>query len=106
MKNTPATKSDLDAVKTELKADIARLDQKTDRIAVRLVNVESELKEMRHDMATKEDIGNVLSAIDAFVQKNERFDRKVVLHDHRINEHEETLKDHDVRITSLESRKP
>ena len=46
-------------------------------------------------MELKEDIGKVLGVIDAFTLRIETYDRKAIVHDARIN-------DHEARITRLE----
>ena len=54
-----------------------------------------DIKEIRETMATKDDIRKILGAIDAFARKSENYDRKALVHDHR-------LRDHEVRILHLE----
>lgn len=75
------------------------LDTKTGKLALAIAQTHTDItdiKEGMNRMATKEDINKVINAIDGFAQKNETFDRKVIVHDTRIN-------DHEVRITHLEN---
>lgn len=105
-----ATKTELADVKTELKGDIARLDQKIDRVAVALVNTQADVREIRNDMATKmatkDDISRVLSAIDAFTKKSEINGNAVVLHGQALTDVQVGLKDHEGRLKTLESARP
>lgn len=110
--HAPATKSDLTKglrlVRTELKGDIQRLDQKIDRVAVDLVKTQADVREIKHtlatEVATKKDIDRVIGHIDAFAKKAESYDRAAVLHGHTLTEHEEKLKGHESRISVLGSR--
>ena len=88
------------ATKAELRKDIAR-------VATEIVNLQADVREIRHDMATKlatkDDINRVLNAIDAFVKKSENNDKSVVLHGHVLTEVQVSLKDHEGRLKALES---
>lgn len=99
----PATKADLQAVRSELKEDIKR-------VAVAVVKTQSDIQEIRHDMAakmsTKDDISRVLSAIDAFAKKSENYDKAVTLHGPILTEVQVGLKDHEKRLKTLESTRP
>jgi len=109
-------KADIAAVKTELKADIAsvktELTAQINRVAVALVNTQADIREIRHDMATKmstkDDISRVLSAIDAFAKKSENNDHAVTLHGPILTEvHPRPAhKDHEGRLKTLESARP
>ncbi len=59
---------------------------------------------MKAVMATKDDIGRVLNAIDAFAKKSETKDRAVVLHGHALTQVQTELKGHEKRLAVLESK--
>ena len=67
------------------------LDVKTGKLALAISQNQADILDIKENMATKSDIGRVLNAIDSFTQKNETFDRKVIVHDARINDHEARL---------------
>ena len=70
LKAEMATKTELAAVKTELREDIARLDKKIDRVAVALVNTQADVRKIEQTMATKNDVERILDAIDAFATRD------------------------------------
>lgn len=93
----PAAKAELRATKAELKMDFRRL-------AAVQMRMEDDLRSIRREMATKEDVSRVLSAIDAFARKAEIYDRKTLSHPGILQDHEARLQDHERRIGRLESR--
>jgi hypothetical protein len=98
-----ATKTELASVKTELTAQI-------NRVVAALVSTQADVREIRNDMATKmstkDDVGRILSAIDAFANKSENQSKAVALHGHVLTEVQVGLKDHERRIKTLESARP
>lgn len=114
-----AMKADFDsgmrAVRTDFDASVKRLDDKIDSAAdrldrkingviVELVKTQGDVREIKETMATKDDIGRVLSAIDAFAGKAQSYDRARTLHGQSITELQIAVKGHEDRITALESR--
>ena len=99
-------RAELLATKTELREDITRLDKKIDRVATGLVNTQADVRDIRRDMATKDDIKRVLNAIDAFAKKSENNDKSVALHGHVLTEVQVELKDHEGRLKTIESARP
>ena len=95
----PVTRSEFLKETGSIRTEINKLDDKIDkavnRLAGEIVKTQTDLKEVKETMATKEDVSEILNAIDTFAQKAENYDRKAVFHDSRINDHEE-------RITQLE----
>ena len=79
-------------VKTNLSAVEKRLDQKIDKIATELVRTQTDVREIKETMATKEDVSRILVAIDRFAGKAEVYDREAVLHGHILTNHEKRLK--------------
>ena len=120
----PATKSDiarldqkidrldqkLDQNISRLDGNISRLDQKIDRVVVEVVKTQSDIREIKHDMATKmatkDDINRILNAIDAFAKKSESDHGAVVLHGQVLTEVQVDLKNHEQRLKTLESARP
>jgi len=63
----------------------------TGKLALAIAESQSDIRDIKERMATKDDIGRVLNAIDSFAHKDETYDRKDIVHDARINNHEERL---------------
>jgi len=82
----PATKSDLDGVRTELKEEIqsVRTELKGDfkRAAMDQANMRGDIREMEQRITTKIDArhSDIMNAIDAFGRKAETYDRKAFSH--------------------------
>lgn len=106
--DAPASKADLAAglgeLKTELKGDIARLDQKTDRIAGELVKTNARMTAMEERLVSlfREESARSVGRLDAFLSKLETYGRETTLIPHVLDEHGETLKDHERRLVKLE----
>lgn len=98
----PATKADLQAVRSELKEDIKR-------VATELVETQSGVREIKHALATKiatkDDVDRIMNAIDAFAKKAESYDGAAVLHGHALVEVQVNLKDHEKRLKTLEAHR-
>lgn len=114
----PATAGQLRAVETKLQAEIhgvetrlqteiqaveTRLQAKLNTVAVQVVNNQTELKALRRDMATKDDIQRVITAIDHFANKQETYDRETVFFPRTLDAHGESLRDHENWIKALEA---
>lgn len=97
-----ASKADLEAVRSELKADLGALKATVNKVAAEVVKTQAELREVRQTMATKDDVGRILNAIDAFAQKGQTYDQKALSHGAIITDHEDRLRDHGRRLTALE----
>lgn len=95
------------ATKGDLKLAVDRLDKKIDKVAAELVKTQAVMRDMRHDMtglATKDDVSRILGAIDAFAKKGETYDQKAISHGAILTDHEDKLRAHGRRLTSLETR--
>jgi hypothetical protein len=103
-----ATKTELAAVKTELREDIVRLDKKIDRVAVEMVKTQGQMQQMEERINAKMDtrFNQVLSAIDSFAKKSENKNTAVTLHGSILTEVQVGLKDHEGRLKTLESARP
>lgn len=86
IKNTMATKADL--------ANIVREVLKTNE----------DVKNIQETMSTKEDSHLILKKLDEISLQNETSNRKSTVHDHRLNEVESKLTNHEKRLISLESK--
>ena len=118
----PATKTDLAVAIRRLDQKIGKLEQKIDfsverldkkidssvhRLAKMIVDNQMEIREIKHsmsDLATKDDINRIMNVLDSFAGKTQNYDRATVLHGHVLVEVETSLKDHEKRIKTLESR--
>ncbi|MBI3298978.1 MAG: hypothetical protein HYZ75_12480 [Elusimicrobia bacterium] len=107
----PATKADvqlvraeLGAVRNELKAEIGSVKVTVDKLVVEMVKTQADLRDIRQTMATKDDIGRVLAAIDAFAGKAVAYDQKSYSHGAILTDHEDKLRDHGRRLSSLEAK--
>ena len=76
-KGQPATKADVQAVKVDMravKADVHKLSETVTRLAIDLSKTQGDVRQIKDDMATKvatkDDIGRVMSAIDAFAAQS------------------------------------
>ena len=117
---TPATKGDIQSLRSELKSDMQELrtEFKSDtqalktelkgdihRLSGAIVDLQSDMREVKSSMATKADVNRIMDAIDSFAKRSEHYDRSQVLHGHALTEVEVTLKDHEKRLVHLESSK-
>ena len=87
----------IDCVKSELKEDIAKLDAKIDRVAGELVKTQSDVRDIKASMSTKDDISRVLKAIDAFAKQTMDNRRTLLVYDDILGKHE-------TRIAALEAK--
>ena len=62
------------------------LDHKIDNVALSLLKTQADVDEIKTKMATKDDIHLILNRIDHFGKKMNVFERKVLVHDYRLNQ--------------------
>lgn len=74
------------------------------RVAIEVVNVQADVREVKKNMATRKDIERVLGAIESLSAKTETAMRAIVLHGQVLTEVQVKSKDHERRIKSLEVR--
>ena len=103
-------KSETQAIRAELKEESNKLDQKINildqkfnGLVLEVIKNREEIKEIKETMATKSDSNKILCILDAIKLYIETSDRKMIVHDHRLNEIEPTLEDHGQRICKLET---
>jgi hypothetical protein len=89
-------------------ADIWRLDLKIDssvrRLAKEIVDVKTELRELKGVVATKTDIKRLVDAVESFSGKAQNFDAARVLRGQALTDVQIQMKDHERRIKGLEDR--
>ena len=109
--NKPATKADLKAMESSLrgdlaaKADIARLDVKTDKIWKEVVNTWTRMDRMEERIIARMDAGfdRVTQTNDSFAAKMETYARETVIIPKALDAHGDELRDHEKRIEALEA---
>lgn len=101
-------RGEIAAVRTELRGEIAavrtQLKASINKVAAEVVKTQAELREVRQTMATKDDVSRILNAIDAFAQKGQSYDQKSLSHGAILTDHEDKLRDHGRRLTTLEAK--
>ena len=120
--NQPATKGDLADLRTELKTDINRIDQKIGQmdqkigqldktvlsLAIELTKTQTDVREIKHNMATnmatKDDVSRLITHIDAFAAEALSHRNHDTLRGGKVMEHESKLENHETRLASLESK--
>ena len=100
----PSGKNNQPVTKLEFNKGIEKLDQKINKVALSLVKTQEDVRVIQQTMATKSDVARILNAIDAFAGKAEAYDRKALSHGEILQNHEAKIRDHDRRLTVIESR--
>ncbi len=103
MKNK--TSKEVYLTKAEFLKEAEITNAKIDRVALSLLDTQEKVKRIEETMATKSDVNLILDRIDYLTKRVVVFDRKVLVHDLRINELEPKVEDHEKRLTILESPK-
>lgn len=101
----PATKADVQAVK----ADVQKLSETVTRLAIDLSKTQADVRRIEDNiatkLATKDDIGRVISAIDAFAAQALSYQNHDKLRGGKIMEHETKIENHEGRLVLLEAHK-
>lgn len=107
----PATRADIGRLETNigrLETDIVRLDAKIDssvrRLAKEIVEVKTELHDLKDVVATKSDIKRLADAVESFSGKAQSYDAAKALHGQALTDVQVQVKDHERRIKGLEDR--
>lgn len=61
--------------------------------------------EVKAQMATKDDVSRIMTAIDIFAGEAKEYRNKDTLRGHHIMAHDDLLKEHEKRISALEQNK-
>ena len=105
-KNVAATNGRIDVMTGRI--DV--MNEKFDKLAVVVTKNTHDIAEIKETMATKmatkQDVSLILDRIDHFTKKVDVFDKKVLVHDYRLNQAEPKIEDHGKRLAVLESRRP
>ena len=99
----PATKADVRAVREELKAVEQRLDQKIDRVAMEVVKTQAQIEDISSKMATKDDFCRLMNTMDDIAGTVKHYQRADITRGKTLIDVEIQMKDHEKRITTLES---
>ncbi|NLH38445.1 MAG: hypothetical protein GX445_00050, partial [Elusimicrobia bacterium] len=97
-------KGDIDNVRTELKAVRTELKQDISGVVGEIVKLDIRITKIEENMATKDDINRILNIIDSFINEIRDYRSKDILRGEAIMEHDKKIKDHETRLQNLESR--
>jgi hypothetical protein len=97
-----------DGLSPATQADIARLDSKIDssfrRLAIEILDVRTEVRDLKSVVATKADIQRFVDAVENFAGKAQSYDAAKVLHGQALTDVQVQVNDHERRIKNLETR--
>jgi hypothetical protein len=98
-----ATKDDIKNMAT--KDDLKNFATKNDlsRLTMVVLRNTEDIQSIKREMATKSDIEKILSRIDHFVKKVAGFEQEEGVQSLHLIEVQEKVKDHEIRLTALES---
>ena len=87
---------------------VSNLETITKNIAIDLVKTQTDVRDIKHDiatkMATKNDINRIMNAIDQFSSEYTSYRNKDIIRGDAIMQHEKQITSHENRISSLEAR--
>ena len=87
---------------------VSNLETITKNIAIDLAKTQSDVRDIKHDMATKmatkDDISRIMNAIDQFSSEYISYRNKDTLRGDAIMRHEKQIANHEKRISSLEGK--
>jgi len=93
-------KEEFQVIRKEFKDETQSIRKVIGNLALEQMNMKETFFQQLKDFKNE-----ILNAIDSFAQKDEVRYRKAIVHDHRLNESEATLQNHEVRIVHLETTK-
>jgi len=110
----PATQAQLKLVRSDLKAVEQRLDKKIDdvktelkgdikRLAVEMVRTREEMSTKNDLKGLQQDMQRLLKIAADSAEKGKTYFDKALSHGHILQEHESKLREHDRRLTAVES---
>ena len=97
-----AVRTELAEVKTELKSDIKNLSGEILKINFRMDRMENTINTK---VAMKDDLNRIFNLLDSITGSVKGYQREDTLRGEAVMQHEETLSNHETRITLLETRK-
>ncbi|MBI2916279.1 MAG: hypothetical protein HYY07_05420, partial [Elusimicrobia bacterium] len=96
---TKEIKKEADQVRSDLHEEIEQLrsdlNQKIDKLTVAILNLTERVERLEENNFTKQDGQRLMEWLDNFARRIETYDGKAIVHDRRLEDHEE-------RITRLE----
>ncbi|MDP2867125.1 MAG: hypothetical protein Q8O90_12870 [Elusimicrobiota bacterium] len=97
----------IDSVEQKLGLKIDSVETTVNRLAIELTKTQADVREIKHDMATKmstkDDISRLLNHIDAFAAEALSYRNHDTLRGGKIMEHETKLENHETRLSELET---
>jgi hypothetical protein len=106
--SSSATRGDVrrseENIRRELKEEVFSVRRDLSLEIVRLQSDVSGIRATMATLATKDDVNRILDAVDAFAGKAQNYDRASILHGQTLTEVQVQMKNHESRITALESR--
>jgi hypothetical protein len=107
----PATQADIGRLAMDigrLETGIGRIDAKLDssvrRLAKEIVEIKTELGDLKNVVATKTDIRRLVDAVEGFSGKAQSYDAAKTLHGQALTDVQVRIKDHELRIKGLDDR--
>lgn len=108
-RSEPATKTDLDAVKTELQSDINQLDGVVKNISGEILKINFRLDSiddhLKTKVATKDDFNRLYNMMDSIAGYVKNYQRQDTLRGDAVMTHDDLLKNHEKRLTLIENSK-
>lgn len=101
-----ATKADVQVVDKKVQAldqKVQALDHKVNNIAIKVVTIESDLKEVKENMLTKADKNEIMNSMDNLMGEVRAMRQSVLIRGEWKEEHDTQLEDHEQRIKKLET---
>src|SRR5208337_696854 len=96
--HSPATRADIGRLDAKIDSSVQTLDAKIDssvgRLAKEIVEVKTELRELKGVVATKNDIKSLIDAVESFSGKAQSYDAARVLHGRALTDVQVQMKDH------------
>ncbi|GEM_PF-6934703 len=82
---------------------VQAVDQKVNNIAIKVVMIESDLKEVKENMLTRADKDEIMNSIDGLAGEVRAMGRSVLIRGNWKEEHDGKLDNHEKRIQKLET---
>lgn len=102
-KSEPATKADLQELEQKLTGRIYSVETTVKSIAIELAKTQEDVRQIKNDMSTKDDISRIMNHIDAFAAEASAYRNHDTLRGGKIMEHETKLENHETRLSELET---
>jgi len=87
-----------------MKGDISSLHSISHNNTVSILRLQNDMNDVKERMATKDDVNRIISSIDAFAAEAQAYRQKDTHRGRLITEHDELLKNHEHRLSTLETK--